>query len=318
MNPTINTAPSYPQASQIPSHRPKPPAKDLQERRPQDTYTPDEAGLQTDVLAMRRYAVGRKGSGTVSQQRPLTHMLLPNGQSSYSNLGAAHDPVLRAKISYRMAPPARTSPPVTASPVATRRSVPAMPPRVKREARPTVSSSPTVTVAHQESAAKSKPMATPKPRGVQLDLVDAVYEKTANTRMAKGSNEQICLWYAKDIYNSLMDQKEAGKLPDYQPRIYGWENAPDAEFGEAARRLGKTEAMNYTHNLAVLEDNDGNIVKILEPWQTGALWTDKLTTFDSKEQYLQERGDKWWRVGDLSGKLVPWPAEDERHARVNR
>ena len=44
----------------------------------------------------------------------------------------------------------------------------------------------------------------------------------------------------------------------------------------------------------------------------------RRNTFSSKEEYENARGDKWWRVGDLSGKFVPWPIKDEQHARLNR
>lgn len=272
-------------------------------------------------MALRRYATQNGVGGNGSLPRGWTHSVDKNGQSTYSNTSANFDPTFRAKVTYRSITretvnnprPAQVQPKVTESPVrqALQHTVPEQP--VESEiARQTPE---TGTV--QASAVPRLPTA-PRSKEAQLNLVDKVYEKTAQARMEKGNNEKICLWYAKDIYNRLMDQKEAGKLPDFQPRIYGWELPADAQFGEAGARLGKTEDKNYAHNLAVLEDKDGKIVRVLDPWQTGPLWTDSLTIFSSKEEYENARGDKWWRVGDLSGKFVPWPIKDEQHARLNR
>ncbi len=147
----------------------------------------------------------------------------------------------------------------------------------------------------------------------QKEWAEAIYTLVATGRMAKGKKEQICLFYAQDIYNALMDQKESGKLPDLVPRIYGWaQEKKESVLGEAAQRQGQTEAEHFAHNLVVLEDKKGQTVMILDPWQTGSFWNDSPTVFHSVENYRahRERG-----LGGLSGTLKRWPKEDEAWVR---
>lgn len=332
MNFTVENKPTYPTAPARVSKPATPVSAKSLENKPsaqaKDTYTPGTSALQTDVLALRRYA-SQQGTGT-NQGLPngWQHSVNSQGQSSYNNTSADNDPAFRVKVTRR---PAKTAPAVkprqrstSAAPQAhgsTPTVRPSLPGRIPQNSRFATAAKPAGSEANLQTGAVSAsaaPRRAPRSKAVQLDLVDKVYTKTAGARMEKSSNERICLWYAKDIYNGLMDQKEAGKLPDFQPRIYGWEKPADAQFGELALKRGAQEAKNYAHNLAVLEDKEGNVVKVLDPWETGFMWTDSLTTFNSVEEYKEARGDKGWRVGDLSGKLVPWPVEDEQHARKFR
>ena len=318
---SIDNKPTYPIAP-VARRKPAAPSDTSQPVPATETYVSGTSALQQDVLELRRYASGRAGTKNSNSIRPWQHSVSPAGQSIYSNTGADLDPAFHPRVTYRTKTHHQRQ---ESKPQGVRNSNTNLNSHSSHSPAPRLSNSVAVPKpSHQQvresyntpiAKAPSQPPAPPRSKEVQLDLVDKVYEKTANARMEMGNNEKICLWYAKDIYNELMDQKEAGKLPDFQPRIYGWEHPPDAQFGEAGARLGKTEAKNYAHNLAVLEDKDGNIVKVLDPWQTGPLWTDSLTTFNSKQDYEEARGDKWWRPGDLGGKLVPWPVEDEQHAR---
>lgn len=318
---SIENKPSYPTAParvtvQIAKSSTKP-----QPAGSSDTYASSPSELQTDVLALRRYAARNASVRNGSLPQGWTHTVAPNGQSTYSNTNPNFDPAFHPKVTYQPVPrpvinnhtPAQVQSKQAEAPAGrTPRHIVSEPPAklTPPHRTPKVATAQTPAVPRQQVA--------PRSEEVQLNLVDKVYEKTAGARMEMGNTERICLWYAKDIYNKLMDQKDAGKLPDFQPRIYGWELPADAQFGEAGARLGKTEDKNYAHNLAVLEDKEGNIVRVLDPWQTGPLWSDSLTTFHSKGEYENARGDKWWRPGDLSGKLVPWPVKDEQHARLNR
>ncbi len=332
MNFTIENKPTYPTAPARVS-KPATPvsAKSLGNKpggQATDTYTPGASGLQTDVLALRSYASQQGARPNQGLPNVWHHSVNSQGQSSYNNTSADSDPAFRVKVTRRPAKAAPLMKPQQRSASAapqTHGSNPSVRPSLARRApqnsRLGTAAKTSGSAAHLETgnvSASAAPRRAPRSKTVQLDLVDKVYSKAAGARMEKASDERICLWYAKDIYNGLMDQKEAGKLPDFQPRIYGWEKPADAQFGEAGARLGKQEDKNYAHNLAVLEDKDCKIVKVLDPWQTGTLWTDSLTTFNSAEEYKGARGEKWWRVGDLSGKLVPWPVEDEQHARKFR